>query len=363
MGLLSKSRTAFKIAREGKIGWQSYIWNTAMAQMRRVGPLLPPIYLSIEPTNACNAQCPVCETGKGELQRKTGLLPLADFTQFIDKVYKTTAHLNLAFMGESFLNKNAYEMIRHAREKNIYVETVTNGDLIDAKGIIYSDINKISFQIGGMTEESNARYRVGTSLSRIQANLYSLIEERNKNFDSNVKIELGFIVMRHNEHEVDDFLSWAEEIGVDTANIIDPCVRNIMEGYAYLPRDEKYWFYDREAFAAGNLIPSVRPDNECAWIWNSLNIFWDGSAVPCCRDPNGKHILGNVFDEGLMRVFNSKAARSFRANILGKQEGVDICSLCSGYGLPDMSDAEPMSFEIRRHTFNPDDAIIAQSTS
>ncbi len=359
MSLLSKSRTALRIAKERKRGWQSYIWNTGMAQMRKVGPLLPPIYLSIEPTNACNAQCPVCETGKGELQRPAGLLQMKNFTRFIDSVYRTTAHINLAFMGETFLNKNSYEMIRYAREKGIYVETVTNGDFVDAKGIIYSDINKISFQIGGMTEESNARYRVGTSLNKIKTNLYALIDERRKNPTSNVQVELGFIVMRHNEHEVDSFLDWAKDIGIDTANVIDPCVRNMMEGYAYLPRDPKYWFYDREEFAAGKLVPAVRPHNNCAWIWNSLNIYWDGNAVPCCRDPDGRHILGNVFEDGLLRVFNGEAARTFRAQILEKQQEVDICSLCSGYGLPDMTDTKKIAFEVRRHSFNPDEIIVS----
>src|SRR3546814_8031235 len=100
--------------------------------------------------------------------------------------------------------------------------------------------------------------------------------------------------MRHNEHEVPAFLKWAEELGVDIANVIDPCVRNMFEGYAYLPENRKYWYYDEAAFEQGVLKPKVLPDNECVWIWNSIQINWNGDAVPCCRDPNGLHVLGNV---------------------------------------------------------------------
>lgn len=356
MSIYTKTRTIFKIARANPKGWQSYVWNTGMAQMRQPWPLLPPVYLAIEPTNACNAKCPVCETGKNEMARTKGMLDIDVYRDFISKVAPTTNTVMLYFMGETFLHKNVYEMIRLTRDQDIYVETCTNGDFVDPKGVIYSDINKISFQIGGMTEETHQRYRVGTSLAKSQAKLIELIEERRKHPDSNVQIEVGFIVMRHNEHEVEAFLKWAEEIGVDIANIVDPCVRNMLEAFAYLPQNRKYWYYDDKAFDDGVLKPKVLPDNECAWLWNSMQINWNGDAVPCCRDPNGKHILGNVFEDGVMKVFNGKKARDFRKKVLTDQGNIDICKLCSGYGLPTMQKENPVNFSVVHHTTTPEEA-------
>lgn len=356
VGVLSKARTVYRIARANPKGWKSYVWNTGMAQMGLTWPLMSPVYLSIEPTNACNAKCPVCETGKNEMARRKGMLDKDVYEKFIDQVAPTTNSLLLYFMGETFLHKHAYDMIRYARDRDIYVETCTNGDFVDAKGVIYSDINKISFQLGGMTEETHQRYRVGTSLSAAQQKLLELIEERKKHPESNVQIEVGFIVMRHNEHEVDEFLDWAKDIGVDIANIVDPCVRNMLEAYAYLPKNRKYWFYDEQEFEKGKLKPKVLPDNECGWIWNSLQINWNGDAVPCCRDPNGKHILGNVFEEGLHKVFNGKRAREFRKKLLTDQGNIDICQLCSGYGLPTMQKDKPVNFSVVHHTTSPEQA-------
>jgi len=352
MDVLSKLKTTYTIAREAPKGWPSYVWNTGMAQLGRSWPLLPPVHIGLEPTNACNAGCPICETGRREMSRPKGMLDLKDFTRFVDRNARTTNSMLLYFMGETFLNKHAYDMIRYAREKGIYVETCTNGDFVDARGIIYSDINKISYQIGGMTEETHQRYRVNSSLKRVKKNLIELIEERKKHPGSNVQIEAGFIVMRQNEHEVDEFIGWAREIGVDLVNVIDPCVRNMVEGYAYLPRNRKYWYYDEEAFAKGVLKPKVVPNNQCLWLWNSIQINWDGAAVPCCRDPLGHYILGNVFEESLWRVFNGKPAREFRRKILKDQSRMEICRLCSGYGLPEISWGKPISFEIKRHSVN-----------
>jgi radical SAM protein with 4Fe4S-binding SPASM domain len=158
--------------------------------------------------------------------------------------------------------------------------------------------------------------------------------------------------MRHNEHQVRDVERWAREIGVDAVNVIDPCVRNMLEGHAYLPRDRKYWFYDEAAFEQGILKPKIVPDHECTWIWNSILVNWNGEAVPCCRDPNGENILGNVFEEGLMSVFNGKRAVAFRQRILDAQREVGICRLCSGYGVPRLQHREATGFTVERHTVN-----------
>jgi len=329
-------------------GWRSIMYNTAMAKARRVGPLMMPVHISIEPTNACNLGCPVCETGNGTMGRKRGHLDYDLYCKFIDDVAPHTSVLMYYFMGEPFLNKRAYDMIRYARQKNIYVETCTNGDFVDADGVIYSDINEVSFQIGGMTQATHERYRVRGDLARVTRNLERLLDERRRHPKSNVQVDVGLVVMKHNEHEVPEFLRWAKEIGVDRANVIDPCVRTVAEGRDLLPNDRRYWFYDEEAFKRGVLKPKHLPDNECTWVWNSVMINWDGTVVPCCRDPHGKHVFGNVFETPLRTIWNGEAIREFRRRIVTNQGKVDVCQLCSGFGVPALNRSRPMAFEVQR---------------
>ncbi|GJL61927.1 MAG: radical SAM protein [Nitrospirales bacterium] len=336
-------------------GWKSLLWNSSMAQLKRSGPLMAPVHISIEPTNACNARCPVCETGKGDMQRKTGFLDEDLYKEFIDNVAPTTAVLLYYFMGEPFMHRSSYDMIRYARDKGIYVESCTNGDFVDPEGVIYSDINKISFQLGGMDNATHQRYRIRSKLDKAVGNLERLLDLRRKHRNSSVEVEVGFIVMRHNEEQVDDFLKWAKEIGVDRASVIDPCARNMMEAHAYLPKNKKYWFYDEEAFAQGILRPKKIPQNECVWIWNSIQLNWDGTAVPCCRDTNGVLPFGNVFDKGINAIFNGEAATDFRHQLLQRQGDISICKLCSGYGLPQLQHTNPAGFTIQRHTINDGD--------
>lgn len=349
MSQISKivSRSLLLLAKRPK-GWRSVLYNTALAKMRIAHPLMLPVHVTIEPTNACNLGCPVCETGNETMERSTGIMKFNQFSQIIDQIHHHVPVLMFYFMGEPFLNKYAYEMIRYARSKGMYVETCTNGEFVDAQGIIYSDINKISFQIGGMTQETHAVYRVNGDLDKSFGKLYELLEERRKHPESSVQIEVGFIVMKHNEHEVPEFMRWAEEAGVDVANVIDPCVRTPEQGKEMLPDDRRYWFYDEKALSQGILRPKYLPHNECTWVWNSVVINWNGSIVPCCRDPNGRHVFGNILETPLREIWNSTKAVEFRKSIVRNQGAVDICRLCSGYGVPQLMPQKKMEFSVQR---------------
>ena len=311
-----------------------------------------PAHVSIEPTNVCNARCPVCETGNGSMERKGGFLDYDEFRLLIDRIAPSTSVLMFYFMGEPFLNPRAYEMIRYARAKGIFVETCTNGDFVSAEGVLYSDVNQVSFQIGGLDDATHAVYRVRSKFERVQRNIEELVRLRQEHPNSSVQIEVGFIVMKHNESQVPRFFEWAREIGVDKASVIDPCVRDVEEGKVFLTEDPKYWFYDRQAFEQGVLRPKVIPQNECTWIWNSTMINWNGDVVPCCRDPHGRHVFGNAFETSLKTIWNGEAIRAFRSRIIQDQGSVDICRLCSGYGVPKLHRPEVVEFIVEHHTVN-----------
>src|SRR3546814_11638300 len=109
MGLLSKTRTLLEIVRQNNKGWPAFVWNTGMAQMRHAWPLMPPVYIAIEPTNACNAKCPVCETGKNEMARRKGMLDKQTYERIIGTVSKPTNSPPFYFIAKPFLTHNAKE--------------------------------------------------------------------------------------------------------------------------------------------------------------------------------------------------------------------------------------------------------------
>ena len=290
-----------------------------------------PMNVTIEPTNACNLECPVCETGAGVLGRETGHLSLAQFSSIIDRIGSHTNTLMFYFMGEPFLNPQAYEMIRYAKDAGIpFIETCTNGDFVNPGRIVTCGLDKVSFQIGGITQETHEGYRVGGQLDRVMKNLRETIRLRNES-GSSLRIEVGFILMKHNEHEVDDFRRSMLALGADGTVVIDPCVRTIAQGKQFLPSDRAHWIYDEGAFERGVLRPKVLPDNVCPWIYYSIAIHVNGNVVPCCRDPRGEEVMGNILEQDFDEIWNGPKFVSLRERIQKDQGSVGICRLCSSY--------------------------------
>jgi radical SAM protein with 4Fe4S-binding SPASM domain len=291
-----------------------------------------PMNITIEPTNTCNLRCPVCETGAGILKRTPQHMTMEQFKTVIDKIAPYTNTLMFYFMGEPFLNKHSYDMIAYAKSQGIpFVTTCTNGDLVDPEKLIKCGIDEVSFQIGGMTQETHQVYRINSNLERVFKNLRAALSAR-KASGTKLRITSGFILMKHNEHQVEEFKRTMTEWGVDTPTIIDPCVRTYEEGLRYLPTDLNHWFYDPEAFNKGRLRPRFYPPNECPWIYYSLSIHVSGNVVPCCRDPLGENVMGNLITQGLDEVWNGEKFKAFRDQLHKDQGSINICRLCSSYG-------------------------------
>jgi radical SAM protein with 4Fe4S-binding SPASM domain len=296
-----------------------------------------PVSITIEPTNMCNLRCPVCETGANILGRKPHMMTFGEFVKIIDKVGPAANHVMFYYMGEPFLNKEVYRMIRYARDMGLYAMTCTNGDVVDPEKLYESGINLVSFQIGGMTQETHSIYRVNSNLSRVIDNLSRYLEIIRLRGRKPVEhqVELGFIVMRHNEEEVEEFLKWADRIGVDRKSIISPCVRTPEQGYEFLPKSEDYWIYDREKFEREGILQPKKKfsDNFCPWLYYSITVQSDGNVVPCCRDPHGRIILGNLLEQPFEEIWNGPKFKFFRKYMRGHQAEVEICHLCPGEGM------------------------------
>jgi len=319
-------------------GYKDFVLSTISASQRMDRSFGRPVHVSIEPTNICNLRCPVCETGDGTLGRKSGHLPVEGFKHIVDTLSDHVNVLYYYFMGEPFLVKNAYDMIAYATEKQIWVDTCTNGEFVDAKSLIDSGIGRISFQIGGMTQKTHETYRVRGNLDAALANLEACVAEKRRRPDSRSQIKVGFIVMKHNEHEVDAFTKYAKEIGVDDYEIVYPGVRTLEQGHEYLTMNEKYWVYDKDAFDRGILKPKLQSNHYCEWLYYTTTIQVNGDVVPCCRDPRGQNVLGNVFEQDFVSdIWNGEAYRNFRRLVATNQGDTGICSMCEGYTAPDIT--------------------------
>ncbi len=318
-------------ALKGRRGWQDHAKSTVSMLLGDVVIKGRPMNITIEPTNKCNLECPVCETGAGTLGRPDGHMSIRQFKKILDKVGDHTNTLLFYYMGEPFINKESYEMIRYAKDIGVpFINTCTNGDAVNPAKLIESGLDEVSFQIGGMTQATHEVYRINSNIERVLKNLKETIRLKHLH-QSKIQILCGFIVMKHNEHEVELFTKTMTELGVDGYSIIDPCVRDMEQGEKFLTIDKKYWSYDEESYKKGILLPKVKTNNKCSWLYYSVVIQVNGDVVPCCRDPKGEFVMGNLLNQDLEEVWNGKPFVEFREQLHKDQSKISICKLCSSY--------------------------------
>jgi radical SAM protein with 4Fe4S-binding SPASM domain len=336
MKILRKIRKAARLIYKRPKGFYDYCLGLLSAFFKFRKNLGRPVHITIEPTNQCNLCCPICETGSGILNRPKGSLQYKDFKIIIDKIHTHTNSIFLYHMGEPFLNPDLYKMIKYAKSKSLYITTCTNGQFVDAKQLVESGIDEVIFQIGGLSEQTHVIYRIGGNLEQIIQNLKNVLKEKLSSRKSRPKVIFGFIVMKHNEAEIDEFYEFARKLKVDEARVLNPCVRNWQQGNEFLPNNEKYWDYDREAFKNGKLMAKKNSGNRCNWIYISTVILNNGDVVPCCRDVQGDFVMGNVLREDLEDIWNGKRYINFRKRLSASKADLGICKLCSGFEIPSL---------------------------
>lgn len=332
--LPKKARLVMKILRERRKGTRDYILSAASFLLRRQRAWGKPVLVTVEPTNRCNLDCPVCETGAGVLDRAPGHITPERFQSLLDGGVGEANTLFFYFMGEPFMNRSVYDMLARAKGRSLYIISCTNGELVDPEKVVESGMDEIRFQIGGTTQETHEIYRVRGNLAKALDRCRETVRARNSRHRTTPKVRLGLIVMKHNEHQLDDFQRLARETGADDAILLRPHVRDLDQGEHFLTQDDRYWIYDREMFSQGILEAKGGISNACPWIYFTTTILWNGDVVPCCGDPKGRFILGNVHREPLDKVWNGDRYRAFRNRVLTDQASIEMCRICPKYGPP-----------------------------
>ncbi len=288
-----------------------------------------PVSYSIEPTNHCNLKCPECPSGLGSLTRPSGLMKPEFFEKLVDEISREGFYLQMFFQGEPYINKNLPRMIRYAQEQNMYVSISTNGHFINENNVdkVLDDApDKIIYSLDGLDEESYQNYRVGGTFAQADEGLRALTARKKYRGLKKPFIELQFIVMKQNEHLLDDVLVYGREAGVDKVVFKTMQVSSYSNALHFLPENKKYRRYE---VADGTFKVKGKLRNKCFALWRSSVITWDGRVVPCCFDKDADFKLGMLNDHSFKSIWKSNEYTAFRQKVLFSREGIDMCSNCT----------------------------------
>jgi radical SAM protein with 4Fe4S-binding SPASM domain len=290
-----------------------------------------PISISFEPTTSCNLRCPECPSGLRAFTRPTGMLQKDFFKETIDQLHRQLLYLVFYFQGEPYLNPAFLEMVKYASSKGIYTATSTNAHFlneVNAKRTIESGLDRLIISIDGTTQEVYQQYRVGGNLNKVLEGAKNIVKWKKELKSKTPFVFFQFLVVKPNEHQVNEIKHLAKEIGVDdvwlkTAQVYD--YEN--DPNQLIPTIEKYSRYKRNA--DGGVEFKNRLQNHCWRLWHATVISWDGLVVPCCFDKDAVHKLGDLKGKPFKQVWHNKEYKSFRKEILESRKNIEICANCS----------------------------------
>lgn len=275
-----------------------------------------PSHIDIEPTNACNLQCIMCE--RREMKRKVGFMDIQVYQKIIDQCLEYGINsIKLNLWGESLLHKQFIDMIKIAKESGIErVQFNTNGVFLDkeiAEGICKNGLDKLTFSIDGISQEVYEFIRKNSEYEKVIENLEYLLEYRNNNGFIKPEITVQIIRMKETEGEINNFVErWKNRVDyVAVTNIATISgLKDIKERSVNLKEDKQ--------------------ENPCPQLWQRLSIHWNGDATVCCSDFDGFLKIGNVKDKNIKDLWNSDEFNKLRDKHQNRNFSGLICQTCDG---------------------------------
>jgi MoaA/NifB/PqqE/SkfB family radical SAM enzyme len=328
----------------------------------RRGPLAgaEPVCLYLETTNRCNLLCTTCPRTFEDLE------PPADmswelFTSIVDQ-FPRIARVVLHGVGEPMMVRALPRMIRHLKDRGVYVLFNTNGTLLTQRAgrlLIDAGLDELRVSLDAASAQSFARVRGRDLFARIVRNVRAFTALQSGLQCAAPRVSLWLTGLKETIAELPAFVQVAADIGVKEVYLqrlvyfdhdAIGLARPDQALYERMSREEaahleaatalarSYGMTFSASGAASEPGMSLeRHDNGSPWSlcrrpWTVMYFTANGRALPCCIAPFSQrgyenYTLGDATQQTLQEIWNGPAYRSFRKALLSDQPA-DACASC-----------------------------------
>ncbi len=318
-----------------------------------------PRELYLEPTNRCNSKCNICVRTFRKHERDRDLL-FSEFEYIVDQ-FPILDRVVLHGIGEPLMNKDILRMIQKLKSANSKVLFNSNATLLNRDiqmGLIESGLDEYRVSLDSSSPGTYERMRGVPYYERVIENVRNLVELKKSLGRLYPKISLWFTGTRENIGELPDLLKIAAKINVDEVYL--QRLTHINEGLA----NEENSFFEKtdkkilkiicdceriagenniSFFSSGAATPrdllekrvvESSPWQKCLRPWTLSYITANGNVLPCCISPfstdrYSEIVLGNIFEERFIDIWNNDIYTSLRKRLLT----TDPPQYCSGCGV------------------------------
>lgn len=265
-----------------------------------------PVEASIEVTTRCNLNCIMCP--RKLINRPLQEMEFSLFKKIIGEMKDFAELIYLHGLGEPLLFHQLFNFLEYAKSQKLQVGISTNATLLDKKKaarLLDSGIDYIIFALDGATKKTYEQIRVGGNFAKVEKNIKNFLMMKKKRKKSPFTV-IQFITMKENEKEAGLFLEKWRSSGAEAVRI-KPVVD----------------FFGQQKPKKSNA------SSRCFYPYRMVNIYFDGTVVPCCEDNFGNYALGNIKEKTLSEIWNGPQAQLLRRKLAArKREEIPLCYQC-----------------------------------
>lgn len=266
----------------------------------------------VEITNICNLSCSFCHGTK----RTPRCMSAAEFNCIVERLRGHTEYVYFHLLGEPLTHPELPELLHIAASNGMNCCITTNGTLlaekadtlINAERLYKLSVSLHSFEAncatGTLTEYLGDVWAVCSRLAQ-RGTICAL-----RLWNDGGEDRLNGIIL--------DFLRG--KCGAEWS-------KTRMGGFKlaeniYLENASKFDWPDSDA--------PVQQVQFCHGLRDQIGILCDGTVVPCCLDAEGSIALGNIFEQSLDDILQSKRAKALYDGFSNRTPSEELCRRC-GY--------------------------------
>ena len=328
----------------------------------------------VEPTICCNLDCRTCI--RNVWNEELGTMSPSTFDRVLAALRSVEPRPSVFFggLGEPLLHPQLIDWIKQAKALGATVEVISNGTLLDeamARALIDSGLDNLWISLDGARPESFADVRLGAELPRVIENVKRLRRMRRGGHFGKPEIDIAFVAMKRNIHELPDLLKLARQLDARQFKMshVLPYTEDLRDQilYARSLRDPAYLPSPRiprlslprlefNDDMAGPLIEALRSGftvnlagnnlggsmDVCGFIESgSIAVGWDGTLAPCLpllhththyfrayQHQVKQHNLGNINAVNLLDVWLDTEYVQYRERV--HSFAFAPCTFCGG---------------------------------
>lgn len=259
---------------------------------------VPPI-LQLEPTTACNLNCPFCL--RSSLNRSEDFITFEAFRKIIDT--SKSRFLTLHGWGEPLLHTDLPVMISYASKKKMSVNFTTNATLLPGRtdDLLNSGLDAIAFSF----PDSHMFRPI------IERNVSGFIQKRSARNRKLPKTYLNIALIEGNSDCIGEGIGLARTTGIDAVNF----ERSFPWTEAQTESEKDLFAYIKSTARKTGCkvtLPVVH-SRPCPLFRLTLFVRCNGDVAPCCYRADLS--LGNLLTDNLATILKNRRAFQKRMNL------------------------------------------------